>query len=73
VTKKLRRLFPRLFGGQYRIASKKTKRYNCLAWAAGRNDRWWEPSPDGYWPANLLADESVEAIIRLFEHLALHR
>lgn len=73
MTKKLRRLFSRLSGGQYRIASKKTKRYNCIAWAAGRNDLWWEPSADGYWPPNLLADGSVESAIHLFEHLGYRR
>jgi hypothetical protein len=69
VTKKLRRLFPRLFGGEYRLASKKTKKYNCIAWAAGHNDLWWESSPDGYWPPNIPNDGSVEAAIRLYEHL----
>ena len=73
VTKKLRRLFPRLFGGQYRLASKKTKRYNCIAWAAGHNDLWWEPPPDGYWPPNIPDDGSIESAIRLYENLGYNR
>jgi hypothetical protein len=40
-----------------------------MAWAAGHNDLWWEPPPDGYWPPNIPADGSVEAAVRLFEHL----
>jgi hypothetical protein len=72
VTKKLRRLFPQLVGGQYRLASKRTKRYNCLAWAAGRNDVWWDEPPDGVWPHGV-NDGTVEAAIRLYEHLGFRR
>ena len=50
VTKKLRRLFPKLCGNQYRLVSQRTNIYNCLAWAAGRNDVWSEAPPDGAWP-----------------------
>jgi hypothetical protein len=69
VTKKLRRLFTRLFGGEYRLASARTKRYNCVAWALGDNELWWEPSQDGYWPPGAPQDGSVAAAIRLFERL----
>jgi hypothetical protein len=40
-----------------------------LAWAAGHDDLWWQRPPDGWWPPNILADGSVAAAIRLFEHL----
>jgi hypothetical protein len=67
VTKKLRRLFPKLFGGQYGLTSGRTKRYNCIAWALGQNDAWWEASLDGYWPKGIPDDGSVQAAIQLFE------
>jgi hypothetical protein len=67
VTKKLRRLFPKLFGGRYRLTSGRTKRYNCIAWAAGHDDAWWDASLDGYWPPGILDDGSVEAVIQLFQ------
>jgi len=73
VTKKLRRAFPRLFGGEYQMRSRKTRRYNCIAWAAERDDAWWEPSPDGFWPAGVPDDGTVEAAIRLFESLGFGR
>jgi hypothetical protein len=69
VTKKLRRAFPRLFGGEYQVRSRKTRRYNCLAWAAVRDDVWWEPSPDGVWPPGVPEDGTVAAAICLFESL----
>jgi hypothetical protein len=73
VTKKLRQLFPQLFGGQYQLASGRTKRYNCLAWAAGHNDAWWEAPPNGVWPPGVLDDGTVEAAIQLFENLGYTR
>jgi hypothetical protein len=73
VTKKLRRLFPKLFGDRYRIASPRTKKYNCIAWAAGKSDLWWEPPPHGYWPDGVLADGSIEAAVQLFESLGYTR
>jgi hypothetical protein len=73
VTKKLRRIFPRLFGGQYQVISHKTRRYNCTAWAAEHNDGWWEASEDGVWPADVLDDGTVAAAICLFESLGYTR
>ena len=67
VTKKLRRLFPKLFGGRYGVTSDRTKRYNCIAWALGHDDAWWEASPDGYWPEGVRGDGTVEAVIELFQ------
>lgn len=68
MTKKLRRLFPQLFGTEYRITSKRTRRYNCLAWAIGDTAFWWDAGPGGVWPEGVLDDGSVLAAIRFFEH-----
>jgi hypothetical protein len=68
VTKKLRRLFPRLFGNEYQLTSKRTRRYNCLAWAVGNNSAWWDAGPGGVWPDSVLNDGSVEAAIQLYEY-----
>jgi hypothetical protein len=70
VTKKLRRLFPKLLRGRYSITSGRTKRYNCIAWALGHDDAWWEASPDGYWPKGVRGDGTVEAAIELFQSFA---
>lgn len=73
MTKKLRRLFPKLFGNLYRLVSQRSKKYNCLAWAAGCNDVWSEAPPEGVWPDGILADGSVEAASRFFENLGFSR
>jgi hypothetical protein len=57
-----------LFGNEYRLTSKKSRRYNCLAWAIGVTDVWWDAGPDGVWPDGVPDDGSVQAAIRFFEH-----
>ena len=44
--------FPRLRLRGYAITSPRTRDYNCIAWAAGNAQRWWEPDPWGtyFWP-----------------------
>ncbi|HVS40257.1 MAG TPA: hypothetical protein VMS17_32160 [Gemmataceae bacterium] len=69
MTKKLRRLFPKLFGDRYVVTSGRTRRYNCIAWALGRTDAWMQAPPDGLWPENVLDDGSVQAAAALFESL----
>jgi hypothetical protein len=39
---------PRLSESNHRECSPATPAYNCIAWAAGENARWWEPGR--YWP-----------------------
>ena len=47
------------------ITSQSTPIYNCIAWAAGRNDRWWWPQgPRGYWPQ----EKGDEANLKTFEN-----
>jgi hypothetical protein len=45
--------FPRLTPGNHQNTSPATGVYNCLAWAAGENTRWWEPGK--FWPCPLLS------------------
>ena len=44
--------FPLLHKEGYIITSPKTPTYNCIAWAAGEDFRWWWPDPNYqyYWP-----------------------
>jgi len=54
-------MFPGLAAG-YRITSPTSDDYNCIAWAAGRGDRWWWPGhPDGFWPPGVQAAATVAA------------
>lgn len=36
--------FPGLMGTGWDITSERTPSYNCIAWAAGKSDRWWWPT-----------------------------
>ncbi|MEG3937913.1 hypothetical protein QT995_07085 [Microcoleus sp. S36b_A3] len=37
--------WPNLYRTDYQITSPKSQEYNCFAWAAGEEDRWWQPIP----------------------------
>ncbi len=62
--------FPTLRSGSYRVTSLETPRYNCVAWAAGDDSRWWQPLPDEpwcYWLDGVPRDFTSESYVRLFE------
>jgi len=49
----LERSFPNLRDGGYVVTSATTPTYNCIAWAAGDDQQWWQPPIDFgnfYWP-----------------------
>ena len=54
--------------GQYRLTSKQTRRYNCIAWAAGDNTRWWWPTrfQNEYWPPELPRVVTLQNFIDAF-------
>ena len=65
----LERLFPRLSGSDYAITSPALRRYNCIAWAAGEESRWWEPGlPVGgyFWPSGAPQENTVEGWSQAF-------
>lgn len=66
----LEELFPQL-RGRYQKTSDATNRYNCIAWAASNDHKWWWPDPMGgsYWPPDLPRDETVQILVRLYENL----
>jgi hypothetical protein len=53
-------LFPKLTRGTYLITSPKTITYNCIAWAAHEDIRWWSPMPGYYWPKEVPRELTVE-------------
>lgn len=61
--------FPRLAGGHHRKTSEYDERYNCIAWAAGDTDRWWEPSPFAFWPPSVPREYSLAAYKEAFATL----
>ncbi len=64
--------FPNLSNTGYSITSKQTTSYNCFAWAAGEDDRWWSPiDPDNmyYWVEGIAAELTMDAFIQVFQTL----
>ena len=43
--------------------------YNCIAFAAGKTNRWWWPSQDGFWPPGIPREATVDAFLKLFRSL----
>jgi hypothetical protein len=59
---------PNLSPQQYEITSPETSDYNCIAWGAEEDDRWWDPTdPDQYWPDNIPRELTISAFIQAYE------
>ena len=56
----------------YYITSPSDPVYNCIAWAAGRMDKWWWPHRLAYWPLSKRGDESVQSFEDAFRTLGYH-
>ena len=65
--------FPGLRGTQYTKTSPCTVSYNCIAWAAGEDYRWWEPSLGYYWPAKAEQSMEVSALVEAYEAIGYGR
>lgn len=62
------RVFPNLTPANHRVTSPATRRYNCIAWAAGDTTVWWQPGihwpiPDA--PLDCFLDDLLAAYRRL--------
>jgi hypothetical protein len=64
----LARLFPNSFQ-TFEPTSPSTYTYNCIAWAAGDDTRWWWPDVDSYWPDTGMKGKSPRHLCRAFETL----
>lgn len=60
--------FPELVRTGYAVTSPSTLKYNCIAWAAGEDDRWWWPDAVevSYWPAGVPREVSIPAFVAAF-------
>lgn len=67
--------FPKLRDdADFKITSKETYAYNCIAWAYGYDDRWMWPKTgkdellDGicYWPIDVIQEASIGNFIKAF-------
>lgn len=62
-------LFPNLKLTGYRETSPKEPSYNCIAWAAGKSDRWWEPVAGYYWPGPVPQLCTIPVLVAMFRAL----
>jgi len=62
--------FPFLTRDLYEVIDDEPKDYNCIAFAAGDQTRWWEPDPWGvyYWPIPK-REYTVVCFVEMFESL----
>lgn len=63
--------FPALQQDGFELTSPATAAYNCVAWAADDNKRWWEPDPYGlfFWPPDAPRNWSMASMMAAFETL----
>lgn len=61
-------LFPGISRKNYQVTSPETISYNCIAWAAGNDQLWFEPDVMSvyYWPKNIPRENSQDAFVALF-------
>jgi hypothetical protein len=64
-------LFPRLHNSSYQITSPPTETYNCIAWAAGDDNRWWWPDQAKlrYWPTGVPRLETIAVFLQAYATL----
>ncbi|OIP70467.1 MAG: hypothetical protein AUK48_13675 [Oscillatoriales cyanobacterium CG2_30_44_21] len=63
--------YPNLAKTEYCVTSPKSQEYNCFAWAAGDQERWWQPTPEDefYWVGGVLMEETLSAYIQAYQTL----
>jgi hypothetical protein len=61
--------FPGLAAVEHRITSPESDHYNCIAWAASTNDRWWWPHADAFWPPTAPMSSTIEAFAAAYATL----
>jgi hypothetical protein len=52
----------------WRMTSPESVDYNCIAWAAGEDDRFWWPDllGIGYWPPGAVRRETLDAFVEAY-------
>jgi hypothetical protein len=66
--------FPVLNAENHRITSDRSDSYNCIAWAAGDEARWWWPDDEddfgiSHWPEGVTRSEELDAFAAAFATL----
>ncbi len=68
-------VFPNLNPAEDRVVSPETADYNCIAWAAEVEDRWWWPDPmeQEYWPPGVPRESTLQAFEAAYGTLGYSR
>ena len=61
--------FPNLRSQGFTVAEPPSDRYNCIAYAAGDNNRWWEYTRRHYWPSYATRSARIESLQEVFAGL----
>ena len=72
ICESIRIRFPNLTDTDAEVTSPATNQYNCIAWAAGEDHRWWWPDRNrftSYWPGGVERTETKAAFVQAFETL----
>ncbi len=71
---KLYDAFPNLRKSPFKRTGPATRKYNCIAWAAGDKKRWWWPTIDHhYWPPGVPRNHDLKAFIAAYATLGYAR
>lgn len=61
--------FPHIEAEGFEQTSPPTMEYNCIAWAADEDFRWWWPDGNSYWPENIDITVTPKAFIAAYATL----
>jgi hypothetical protein len=67
--------FPNINADNLEITSPVDPNYNCIAWAAKENFRWWWPDEMGqaYWPSNAPREVTKEAFVKAYATIGFEK
>jgi hypothetical protein len=66
--------FPALEGSGFDVTSPIDYGYNCIAWAAGDNSKWWWPgNSETFWPAGCDSGVKVSSFVEAFQNLGYEK
>ena len=62
------KIFPNVRASGFKQTSEMTPSYNCIAYAAGDTNRWWEPlALNRFWPDSAPQEMTIDAYVKAFE------
>ena len=63
---RLANTFPNLASEGFAVVDQPSRRYNCIAYAAGDTNNWWWPDGTSYWPEWATQTDRMESLQEAF-------